>query len=192
MGLLDTLLGRSKPAKPDLDELFALPSAAVTLEAAGGLRPTGVGSVCVKSAEGAAFAGLREQMDELLSTDADGGSRKYEESVDKYGFSWLSRRTEPEDLSGLVTDLHTVNSTLDGAGFGPALLCTLVAFSDGHAPTLGLVYLFKRGTWYPFAPLGGTKRDNAREMQVRAMLGDDLRIETDLARWFPVWEAPGL
>jgi hypothetical protein len=192
MGLLDTLLGRTKPVKPDLDELFALPSAAVTLEAAGGLRPTGVGSVCVKSAEGAAFAGLREQIDQLLAIDAADGSRKYEESVDKYGFSWLSRRTSPEDMSGLVTDLHAMNSTLDGAGFGPALLCTLVAFSDGSAPTLGLVYLFKRGTWYPFAPIGDTKRDNAREMQVRAMVGDDLKIETDLARWFPVWEAPGL
>jgi hypothetical protein len=192
MGLLDTLLGRTKPVKPDLDELFALPSAAVTLEAAGGLRPTGVGSVCVKSAEGAAFAGLREQIDELLATDAADGGRKYEESVDKYGFSWLSRHTSPEDMSGLVTDLHAVNSTLDGAGFGPALLCTLVVFSDGQTPAIGLVYLFKRGTWYPFAPLGGTKRDNAREMQVRAMVGDDLKIETDLARWFPVWEAPGL
>ncbi|MDQ1699966.1 MAG: hypothetical protein QOG34_1829, partial [Frankiaceae bacterium] len=50
MGLLDTILGRTKPVKPDLDELFALPSAAVTLQAAGGLIPTGVGSVCVKPA----------------------------------------------------------------------------------------------------------------------------------------------
>ena len=60
MGLLDTILGRSKAAKPDLDELFALPPAAVTLEAGMGLKPTGVGSVCVKPAEGAGFAGLRE------------------------------------------------------------------------------------------------------------------------------------
>lgn len=33
MGLLDTILGRSKPVQPDLDQLFALPSAALTLEA---------------------------------------------------------------------------------------------------------------------------------------------------------------
>ena len=85
-----------------------------------------------------------------------------------------------------------MNSTLDGAGFGPALLCTLVAFTDGEAPTVGLVYLYKRGTWYPFAPTGETKRDNSRELQVRAMIGDDLKVEPDLARWFPVWGAPGL
>jgi hypothetical protein len=27
---------------------------------------------------------------------------------------------------------------------------------------------------------------------VRAQLGEDLKIEPDLARWFPVWGAPGL
>jgi hypothetical protein len=188
MGLLDTILGRTKPAKPDLDDLFALPSAAVTLQAASGLTPTGVGSVCVKPAEGAAFAGLREQVDELLRMDAG----KYEESTDSYGFSWLVRRAEGSDLAGLVADLHGVNSTLSDAGFGPALLCTLVVFSDGARAPVGLVYLYKRGTWYPFAPVGPDKRDNARELELRAYIGNDLKFEPELSRWFPVWGAPGL
>ena len=188
MGLLDTILGRSKPVKPDLDALFALPSAAVTLEASLGLKPTGVGSVCVKPAEGGGFAGLREQIDQLLAADDD----KYDESKDSFGFSWITRSGKADDLSALVTDLHAVNSSLADAGFGPALLCTLVVFSDGSAPPLGLVYLYKRGTWYPFAPTGPDKRDNSRELSVRATLGDDLKVEQDLTRWFPVWGAPGL
>lgn len=192
MGLLDTLLGRTQQAKPDLDALFALPSAAVTLQAAADLRPTGVGSVCVKAAEGGAFEGLTDQIEELLAVNAADGNRKYEETTDSFGFQWLTRRSSPDDLAGLVTDLHAVNSTLDSAGFGPALLCTLVGFTDGKAPTIGLVYLYKRGTWYPFAPTGESKRDNSRELQVRAMLGDDLKVEPDLSRWFPVWGAPGL
>ncbi|MGW5640631.1 PspA-associated protein PspAB, partial [Streptomyces sp. NPDC003832] len=55
-------------------------------------------------------------------------------------------------------------------------------------------YLYKRGTFYPFAPLPGEgqRRDNALELRVRAALGDDLRMEEDLGRWFPVWGAPGL
>jgi hypothetical protein len=35
-------------------------------------------------------------------------------------------------------------------------------------------------------------RDNTLELQVRAAVGADLPIEPDLARWFPVWGAPGL
>jgi hypothetical protein len=188
MGLLDTILGRSKPVKPDLDALFALPSAAVTLQASLGLKPTGVGSVCVKPAEGGGYAGLRQQIDELLAADND----KYDETKDSFGFSWITRSGSPDDLADLVTDLHAVNSSLADAGFGPALLCTLVVFSDASAPPIGLVYLYKRGTWYPFAPTGPDKRDNSRELAVRAALGDDLKIEADLSRWFPVWGAPGL
>ena len=188
MGLLDTILGRSKPVKPDLDSLFALPSAAVGLQASTGLRPTGVGSVCVKPAEGAGFAGLREQIDELLKTDND----KYDETKDSFGYSWITRRGNPDDVSDLVTDLHAVNASLADAGFGPALLCTLVVFSDGTNSPVGLVYLYKRGTWYPFVPSGKDQRDNQRELSVRAAIGDDLRIEPDLSRWFAIWGAPGL
>src|SRR3954447_10412881 len=155
MGLLDTILGRSKPVKPDLDELFALPSAAVTLQAGMNLRPTGVGSVCVKPVEGGGFAGLRDQIDELLAADND----KYESSTDSFGFTWLTRHGDPGDLADLVTDLHGVNSSLADAGFGPALLCTLIVFKpthpalggDGGVP-VGLVYLYERGAWYPFVP----------------------------------------
>lgn len=188
MGLLDTILGRSKPVKPDLDELFALPSAAVTLEAGMGLKPTGVGSVCVKPAEGGGFAGLREQVDQLLANDND----KYSETKDDFGFSWVTREGAPGDLADLVADLHAVNASLADAGFGQALLCTLVVFSGDGGPPVGLVYLYKRGTWYPFVPTGKDKRDNSRELQVKAVLGSDLKIESDLSRWFPVWGAPGL
>lgn len=192
MGLMDTLLGRSKPVKPNLDDLFALPTAAVTMQAAANLLPTGSGSVCVKPAEGGAYAGLGDQIDQLLATDGPDGQQKFDRTTDSFGFTWLTRRTGADDVSGLVTDLHGINATLNDAGFGPALLCTLVAFSDGQSPAIGLIYLYKRGTWYPFAPTGATQRDNARELALRSMIGDDLRIEADLARWFPVWGAPGL
>jgi hypothetical protein len=187
MGLLDMILGRSKPVKPDLDDLFALPSAAITLEAGAALKATGVGSVCVKPAEGGGFAGLREQIDTLLKADND----KYTEVTDSFGFSWITRHGDGADLSDLVADLHGVNASLSDAGFGQALLCTLVTFA-GDGPPVGLVYLYKRGTWYPFVPTGKDKRDNARELQVRAVLGSDLKVEPDLSRWFPVWGAPGL
>jgi hypothetical protein len=192
MGLLDTLLGRTKPVKPNLDDLFALPTAAVTLQAAGELRPTGVGSVCVKPTEGGGFAGLEDQIDQLLSVNTADGQRRFDRSTDSFGFTWLTRNGSPDDVSGLVTELHGANASLDEAGFGPALLCTLVAFTDGEHPPVGLVYLYKRGTWYPFAPTGPNRRDNARELSLRAMIGEDLKIESDLSRWFPVWGAPGL
>jgi hypothetical protein len=48
VGLFDTLLGRTKPVKANLDALFALPTAALTLQSAGGLVSSGHAGVCWK------------------------------------------------------------------------------------------------------------------------------------------------
>ncbi|MEV0592603.1 PspA-associated protein PspAB [Nonomuraea cavernae] len=185
MGWLDALFGRSKPVKPNLDALFALPSAAVTLQAATGLEPTGLGSVAFRAAEGGAFAAVERDVKALLGD-------RVEDSDDDYGYTWLQVRRPPDDLSDLVTELHAVNSSLEGAGFGPSLLCSLASFADPEGRRLAIVYLYKRGTFYPFAPLPGQRRDNALELQVRGVLSTELPLEEDLGRWFPVWGAPGL
>ncbi|WP_225846662.1 hypothetical protein [Streptomyces sp. HPF1205] len=183
MGLLDVLLGRSKPVRPDLDQLFGLSSAALTLEAASDLRPTGLGSVCFAAVEGGAFAEIQRDLHTLLAVES---------SQDSYGYTWLLSRHAPSETTDLVTDLHAVNSTLEDHGFGPQLLCSLVGFKDSRGQSLALVYLYKRGSFYPFAPLPGEKRDSALELQVKALVANDLRVEKDLSRWFPVWGAPGL
>ena len=193
MGFLDTLLGRTKPAQPKLDDLFALPSAAVTLEAGAGFTPTGSGSVCFRPVEGRSFADVQKDVTDLLNMSAgDEGGLPVEVSKDDYGFTWVVVSRMSSEIDTLVTDLHAVNSALVDNGFGPQLLCTLVAFRDREERRLALVYLFKRGSFYPFAPLSGEKRDNALELQVKGAIGPDLKWEQDLGRWFPVWGAPGL
>lgn len=201
MSFWRALLGRSKPVKPDLDALFGLPSAALTLRAGVGLTPTGTGSVAFRAAEGAAFADIERDVTALLNA---GDGPPVEQSTDDYGYTWLvvrgSQPAEGEpggelvdtDITGLVTDLHAVNSTLEANGYGPSLLCSLVGFTDSGGRSVGLVYLYKRGTFYPFAPKSGKQRDNALELQVEAAIGDDLPMEKDRSRWFPVYGAPGL
>jgi PspAB-like protein len=194
MGFLDTLLGRTKPVQPKLDDLFGLPSAAVTLQAATGLTPTGSGSVCFRAVEGKTFKDVQDDVHELLDMDAGkpGGGLPVEVTKDTYGYTWIVSSHMSDETQALVTDLHAVNSALVDNGFGPQLLCTLVAFRDSDERRLALVYLYKRGTFYPFAPLPGERRNNALELEVKGALGDDLKFEQDLSRWFPVWGAPGL
>ena len=189
MGFLDAMFGRRKPTRPNLDALFAVPTAALTLEGAMGFRPTGVGSVCYRATEGAAFADMQGEVQALL--DADGGP-KVERAVDEFGFTWLVVRHDPGDVGGMVIELHAVNRALEDSGFGPQLLCSLVGFADEDGHRLGLVYLYKRGTFYPFVPSAGQQRDNALELQARGALAGDLAIEEDLSRWLAIWGAPGL
>lgn len=186
MGLFDSIMGRSKPPKPNLDNLFALPSAAITLQATLDAVPAGVGSVAFRAPEGHAFAEVQGDIQQLLAL-SDGP--RVETAVDSYGYTWLTVRSP--DISDLVTSLHAINSSVQDSGFGPQLLCSIVTFRRGDQ-VFALVYLYKRGTFYPFAPVAEPRRDNVLELQLRDLLADDLPIEQEVGSWFPVWGAPGL
>ncbi|MCW2815353.1 MAG: hypothetical protein JWN84_2808 [Nocardioides sp.] len=197
MGFLDSILGRTKPKQADLDALFQVPSAAITLQASLGLVPTGDGSVCYRAAAGPAFADAQTGVLDLLRAATDAPDVRV--TTDGFGFTWLEVDRPPYDaqagdLGALCTDLHAVNTTLEAAGFGPALLCSLVPFADSSGRRVGLVYLYKQGTFYPFAPAadGGQRREDLLEIQVRDTLSRELPVEQDPARWLAIWGAPGL
>jgi hypothetical protein len=228
MGLFASLLGRTKPVQSNLDALFALPSASITLQSAAGMSCSGHAGVCFKPPTGQGFEDMQSEVVKLLAMDDAGGLRKAE---DGYGYHWLV--VEDADIEQLVTRIHLVNSSLSDSGWGPQLLCSVFGLarlsgSDSTAdpqendvagpagvtslapgaspsdpmpePTAGpghvipstsyLVYLFKRGTFYPFVPKGHEQRDIEQELKLKSLVADDLVIESDLDRWFPLWDLP--
>jgi PspAB-like protein len=200
VGLLDALMGRTKPVRPNLDALFALPSAAVTLQTAAGLVVAPKAGVCWKPPAGRPAEDVRREIAELLSIpddDASGpaesGTGQLTQAEDSYGYRWLL--LEDPEVDDLVTRVHLVNSTLSDNGWGPQLLCSVFGLNptpdaDPETKALFLIYLFKRGTFYPFAPDGPEHRDSELELRIRAVVGADLPFEADLTRWFPLWDMP--
>jgi hypothetical protein len=71
MGLFDTLLGRTKPVRANLDALFALPSAAVTLQVTSGLVSTRKAGVCFKPPSGQNFTDMQNELEKLLELGDD-------------------------------------------------------------------------------------------------------------------------
>jgi hypothetical protein len=184
------ITGRTTPKAADLDSLFLVPSAAVTLQTESGFLPTGTGSVCFRAPDGAAYQQVQDDVVDLLRDDPD----KPDVSVhrDDFGFTWLVVDRVDDDIAGLCTGLHAVNAGLEEQGFGTGLLCSVVPFRDAGGRTFGLVYLYKQGTFYAFAPTGAKSRDNLLEIQVRDTLAAELPMEKDLQRWLALWGAPGL
>ena len=235
MGLLNTILGRTKPVQSDLDALFALPSASITLQSAANMTCSGHAGVCFKPPSGQGFEEMQAEVVKLLQMDGADGLRKTEDS---YGYHWLV--VEDPDIEALVTQVHMVNSSLSDSGWGPQLLCSVFGVaelpSSGSGPELGsgselgsdattgsgsggtsesgadpgadampeptvgpghvlpstayLVYLFKRGTFYPFVPSGHEQRNTQQELRLKSLVADDLVVEPDLDRWFPLWDLP--
>jgi hypothetical protein len=196
VGLLDTLLGRTKPVRANLDALFALPSAAVTLQTAAGLTLSGKAGVCWKPPAGRPAEDVRKEIGELLDIPDEGDTADHgdlTQAEDSYGYRWLL--LDDPAVDDLVTRVHLINSTLTDNGWGPQLLCSVFGLvpgpeADPDTRALFLVYLYKRGTFYPFAPDGKEHRDNELELRIRAVVGSDLPVESDLARWFPLWDMP--
>ncbi len=111
MRFLDSLLGRTKPKAPDLDAMFALPSAAVTLESSTGLRPSGQGAVAYKPASGAAFATTGEDLHRLLQLSGEQSATTIGSHDDRYGYRWIV--VEDPDVEDIVTSIHLVNRALE-------------------------------------------------------------------------------
>lgn len=189
MGLRDTIFGRTKPVAPKLDNLFALPSAAITLQAQLDLVSSGQAGLCFKAGSGESALAGDEDLKTLLGFDeADG---KLTLTTDDLGFKWLV--INDADLSSLVTRIHGANTSMVEHGLGDRLLCAVFGFVPAAPPGEGsvrLVYLLKQGTFYPFAPTGPDQRDNELELRVQSFLGSDLPMEKDLSRWMALWGLP--
>ncbi len=170
---------------------------------------SGHAGVCFKPPSGQGIVEMQDEVTKLLAMDGGAGLTK---SEDGFGYQWLV--VEDPDIEALVTQVHLVNSSLADAGWGPQLLCSVfglaalpdqadtssAADGDPATPTVGpgkvlgssayLVYLFKRGTFYPFVPKGKEQRDTEEELRLRSLVADDLKVESDLDRWFPLWDLP--
>jgi hypothetical protein len=220
--LFDTLLGRTKPVKANLDALFSLPSASITLQVSAGYVPTGKAGVCFKPPSGQPFAEVQAEIEQLLripddETSAANNAQVHVHDVaDSFGYRWIV--VEGQGIDDLVTRIHVVHSSLEDAGWSTQILCSVFAFGhciasgandssiaigpsgdpaaaippsiDKSYPVIYLVYLAKRGSFYPFAPTGKERRDNELELSLKSTIGSDLPIEEDLSRWFPLWDLP--
>ena len=187
MGLRDVLFGRKKLSEPKDDRLFALTTAAVTLQVELGLKSAGAGAIAFKPQSSGEFRSAFDEVDQLVEAVAQQSGSQVERKSDEYGFDWIVvHDTELEDL---VTTVHTVSSELTAKGFGSQLLAAAFKFDGGEHPVYW-IYGFKRGTFWPFVPIGDEKRDNATELELKAKLEDELPIEPDLTRWLALFDAP--
>jgi hypothetical protein len=187
VGLGDVLFGRKRLKGANLDKLFALSTAYVTLQTELGLRSAGVAAVVFKPLSAGEFAQAERDLDELLGVAARDSGSEVRRRSDTYGFVWLVIRDD--DFEDLVTTVHLVSSELGARGFGEQLLAALFRF-EGEKQ-VNLIYGYKRGAFWPFVPTGkDQERDNPEEMRLKNELEKELPIEADLTRWLGLFGAP--
>lgn len=190
MSLFDTLFGTTRRAKPKMDPLFALPTALVDLEAAG-IRPLGVGGLCVRAPEGGMFLAAVEEIGSVLDLYRSEHALALRTPADDLGFRWWVLTAPEPALDDVVTGVHMVGEELRQRGYGDALVAAAFPLDELGAGPFTLIYNYRRGLYYPFVPVGGRhERDNARELRLSGTLPKSLPQEPEIDRWYALWDAP--
>lgn len=190
MGFLDSLLGRSRTAKPaKQDRLFAISTAYVTLESAYGIKNAGKAGIVFQPLATSDFNAIVKDTEEVLRATGEETGTLVQTTEDAFGYRWAV--LEDPDVEDLVVGINAVKDALDTSGYGDRVLAAVFGFKDERGKSLYFIYNVKRGSWYPFVPAAGEQaRDNERELQLKAQLGGELPIEPELERWFPLWGVP--
>jgi hypothetical protein len=189
VGFLDSLLGRSKVAKPaKTDRLFAMSTAHVTLSVQHGIQNAGKAGIVFQPLATSDFQTILRETQEVLEATGEETGTTVTSTEDKWGYRWAV--LADDDVEDLVVGINAVKDALDTSGYGDRVLAAVFGFRDGDRP-LYFIYNVKRGSWYPFVPAPGEQaRNTERELQLKAQLGGELPIEPELERWFPLWGVP--
>jgi hypothetical protein len=189
MGLFDIIAGKRKLARPAPDRLFAMSTAYVTFQTELSITTRGEAGIVFQALDTADFEQIAQDMVEVVEgTSSDSGTR-VETRDDEYDYRWMILRDQ--DFDDLVVGVNAVSGALEAGGYGDRILCAVFAFEDARGRPLYWIYNYKRGAFYPFVPGSGDhERNHERELRLKAQIGAELPIESELERWFPLWGIP--
>lgn len=193
MKWLDAILGRPRLPRANLESFFTLTTALVTLQAGLDLQPTGRAGVCFKPVTSSDYRSTESSISGMIQLAGKEFRSEIKFTCDEYGYSWcIFEDPQFEDLVGLA---HLVSKTLEEEGFSEQLLSAVFGFKEQARgqpeKTVYLIYNYKRGTFYPFAPHGCKRsRDNSLEIRISSVMEKELPVEKELNRWYPVWDCP--
>ena len=131
----------------------------MTLDTELGLPAAGAAAVVFKPLSAGDFVRAENDLQQLLDHVAAESGSKLERREDKFGYTWIVVRDS--DLEDQVTAIHAVGSGPRGAGFGAQLLAAVFRFEGGKQPVYW-VYSYKRGTFWPFVPMGEGRSGTTR------------------------------
>src|SRR5215208_5402568 len=189
MGLFDILTGKRKIKPPAESRLFAMSTAAVTLDMSLGLKSSGKAAIVFQPLATADFESIVTDMEEVLRGTGEDTGTAVDRTDDSFGYRWMV--LGDEDFEDLVVGVNVVSQALQDGGYGERILCAVFAFRDAREQHVHWIYNYKRGAYYPFVPAGGDqRRDSERELRLRAQIGHELPVEAELERWFPLWGIP--
>ena len=194
MGLRDILTGRHEVKGPAPDRLFAISTAYVTLGAEHQIEPVGAAAIVFQALATSEFEATLRDMEEVVRATGGESGTSVSTQDDSYGYRWMVLRNPDgaPSVEDLAVGINAVSGSIEAAGHGERLLCSVFAFADAAKRRIYFIYNYKRGFWYPFVPdpANAQQRLTERELQIKAQMASEIPMEPELERWFPLWGIP--
>jgi hypothetical protein len=189
VGFLDVLRGKRELKQPAPDRLFAMSTANVKMDLELALHSTGKAAIVFQPLATSDFEGIVRDMEEVVRGTGEDTGTTIDRTDDEHGYRWMI--LNDPDFEDLVVGVNGVSTAIQAGGYGDRVLAAVFPFRDDQGRAVYWIYNYKRGTFYPFVPAGGEQqRDNERELRLKAQIGQDLPVEPELERWFPLWGIP--
>ncbi len=192
VGFLDALLGGRQEAEgPAPDRLFAMTTAYMTLETGLDITSAGAAGIVFQPLATADFEQILKDAEELLHGTAAGHRAPRSSRPTTSSATAGSSCATPTSTTS-SSSLNTISTELQAGGYGDRLLARRLRRSrtSGKPRLLHLQLQARQVLPVRARPRASSSANTERELRLKAQLDNELPIEPELERWFPLWEIP--
>jgi hypothetical protein len=199
----------------DSDIIFSLTSASISIEEKMGLQFSGSAAFCVKGINGSLFQNTIKDCADLLDVSKIEFKFNYRTFADPYDYLWFiitssDIQTRSETITNIAAGLSSIGDIIEENGFEDQILSAIFKYNFGNRVSffedsekkftsknknLYLIYNYKTNNFYPYIPLiennnNKHQRDTTSELQTLSILKNLIEVETDITRWYPIYNIP--
>jgi hypothetical protein len=199
----------------DSDIIFSLTSASISIEEKMGLQFSGSAAFCVKGINGSLFQSTIKDCTDLLDVSKIEFKFNYRTFADPYDYLWFiitssDIQTKSETITNIAAGLSSIGDIIEENGFEDQILSAIFKYNFGNRASffedsekkftsknknLYLIYNYKTNNFYPYIPLiennnNKHQRDTTSELQTLSILKNLIEVETDITRWYPIYNIP--
>jgi hypothetical protein len=199
----------------DSDIIFSLTSASISIEEKLGLQFSGSAAFCVKGINGSLFQSTIKDCTDLLDVSKIEFKFNYRTFADPYDYLWFiitssDIQTKSETITNIAAGLSSIGDIIEENGFEDQILSAIFKYNFGNRVSffedsekkftsknknLYLIYNYKTNNFYPYIPLiennnNKHQRDTTSELQTLSILKNLIEVETDITRWYPIYNIP--
>lgn len=182
--LFGTATEHEASKKADPNDLIALSRVSLAVETNMNYEPCEVG--------GLAFSDIDDQEFEKALNEVKGVIKSNDDTEDAdldmkdiHGTQWIV--VNDESIESLAANLQFGASAMESVEYSSRLLAAVLPFKNDENDYIYVIYSFRRGSFYPFAPQGLDERDSKIERRLSTIIEDEIDVEDDRSYWYPLW-----